>query len=115
MYLQWSHVLADMETIKPIAVGHGAIVASMGPCPCGHGNVLAVPAVSASSNASIEPRPFRRGNPGCTPPAPGYGPCFNGATSLQTWKPARAYAPACSWPTLQWSHVQKDVEMAHWP
>ncbi len=36
--------------------------------------------------ASMGPRLFRRGNPRCSRPAPRKKPCFNGATSFQTWK-----------------------------
>ncbi len=62
--LQWSHVLSDMETIASIVELLRFYVASMEPCPFGHGNANSNRALDGEALASMEPRPFGHGNRG---------------------------------------------------
>src|SRR6266852_5628915 len=97
--LQWSHVLSDVETRRP-STRHAPrtamlqwshVLSDVETCP----NADRRPDRSVGVElASMEPRPFRRGNDHPRQRAARAVWCsFNGATSFQTWKRAWIFTP----------------------
>ena len=159
-WLQWSHVPSDVETVdidqrhgharncfngatslqtwKPLLRHPPPVrtrMASMEPRPFRRGNTeSSLQITKTQDGASMEPRPFRRGNDilvaqnqqltvalqwsHVPSDVETYAhrtmsvlrSCFNGATSLQTWKQWRCQLARASVRSLQWSHVPSDVE-----
>src|SRR5713101_6398099 len=109
--LQWSHVLSDVETTP---------VATISARRSGRFNGATsfqtwkprsrVEHHGFAFGASMEPRPFRRGNRSCGEALRLPGWRFNGATSFQTWKPEGSPLSVSPPWGLQWSHVLSDVE-----
>ena len=85
-WLQWSHVLTNVETIESRDLAERIIGASMEPRPHERGNMDA-------------PVRARRGSRG-----------FNGATSSRTWKHQQHQSARLRRVPLQWSHVLTNVE-----
>ncbi len=132
--LQWSHVLSNVETAD--------VIAGIVPSPRRFNGAtsfrtwkrLCLALLASARSASMEPRPFERGNNAEWPTRPQFGrKCFNGATSFRTWKLSFRPSPipgkgasmeprpfergnwdvlislAKDYP-LQWSHVLSNVE-----
>ena len=131
--LQWSHVLSNVETY--VTSGTCSDDVRFNGATSFRTWKLHQVQLIIVSGASMEPRPFERGNADVL----GTATCkrsFNGATSFQTWKPLAVTAcdscriicfngatsfqtwkhrrPCCTLPDacslLQWSHVLPDVE-----
>ncbi len=87
--LQWSHVLSNVETGSRRQETRYTMQASMEPRPFERGNQLAVPVRSSSEVG------------------------FNGATSFRTWKPIASARSVPAVASLQWSHVLSNVETVY--
>ena len=84
--LQWSHGLSTVETLGP-ALGVAGVV-----------------------RASMEPRPFDRGNASGTASRFPRITSFNGATAFRPWKLGQTIAISAISKRLQWSHGLSTVE-----
>src|SRR5262245_11001457 len=61
-WLQWSHVLSNVETRLQASASIFPDAASMEPRPLERGNRWIQPIISSPALASMEPRPLERGN-----------------------------------------------------
>ena len=86
--LQWSHGLSTVETLIRQNPGSGSV----------------------HLPASMEPRPFDRGNSAKSGSGKSESPGFNGATAFRPWKPVNPNPGGNAGTALQWSHGLSTVE-----
>src|SRR5712691_6329904 len=113
--LQWSHVLSDVETRAGGSLRPSLTPASMEPRPFRRGNMNDYDATVLPSAASMEPRPFRRGN--SQNPSPTENQTQPASMEPRPFRrgncPVRHsnFRHPCE---LLWSHVLSDVETARY-
>ena len=88
--LQWGRGLAAAEMMNHRKHACSSLDASMGPRPCGRGNVVSIAMTRVERLASMGPRPCGRGNLGRRWQRSGQ-PGFNGAAAL---RPRKSEFPA---------------------
>ncbi len=108
--LQWSHNNSVVETVFFVPAAGQETLASMEPQQFSCGNTASSSVQYSQGYASMEPQQFSCGNTMARISSTLTTVSFNGATTIQLWKPIRQAPRRSIISSLQWSHNNSVVE-----